>query len=165
MLVFFHIFPWHRPPNHTDCALERNTNTDWYSMFLHVIVLGGIPIESDLRSRLGTIWEHPNFKVELWCRGNFARLGWIDRAVNELCHAGSWDVVDTSTRSLAILAVLVGIAAMRLFVWLNGIEYATACKEKTVRSFNVQSFFYHFRQDFFQGMSERDLCEAFCQWI
>lgn len=164
MPVFFHIFPWHRPPNHTDCALERNTSTDWYSMFLHVIVLGGIPIESDLRSRLGTIWEHPKFKVELWCRGNFGRLGWIDRAVNELSHAGSWDVVDTSTRSLAILVVLIGIA-MRLFVWLNVIEHATACKEKTLRSFNVQSFFYHFRQDFFQWMSERDLCEAFCQWI
>lgn len=45
----------------------------------------------------------------------FGRLGWVDRAVNELSHAGSRVVVDTSTRSLASLAALVGIA-MRLFV-------------------------------------------------
>ena len=125
-------------------------------MFLHVIVLGGIPIESGLRSRLGTIWEHPKFKVELWCRGNFGRLGWIDRAVNELSHAGSWDVVDTSTRSLAILAVLVDIA-MRLFVWLNVIDYATACKEKTVRSFNVQFFFNTSGRIFFNEWA-RGIC-------
>lgn len=121
-------------------------------MFLHVIVLGGIPIESDLRSRLGTIWEQPKFKVELWCRGRFGRLGWIDRAVNELSHAGSWDVVDTSARSLAILAVLVGIA---LFDWMWLSMQQLAKKRRCVPS--TSNFFYHFRQDFFNEWA-RGIC-------
>lgn len=71
MLVFFHIFPWHRPPNHTDCALERNTNIDTVCFYMSLFWEG-----SPLNQTCDPDWERFGNNQNL--RLNFGVVGALD---------------------------------------------------------------------------------------